>query len=120
LPFGKKLFQKLKFLNNLVFIFIIPRGGLVTGDNSNPAAAPKLLKTRDYFTCLAGTDAGGEHRVYVSNPVLSMSTGQKPVIAGASVTETSAAIEEMAANIKSVVETLEQNTRNVREPIRVE
>jgi methyl-accepting chemotaxis protein len=60
-------------------------GGLMTGENSNPAAAPSLLNTRDYFTYLVGTNRSGEHRTYVSNPMLSKSTGQKLVIVGSSV-----------------------------------
>jgi methyl-accepting chemotaxis protein len=60
-------------------------GGLMTGDNSNPAAAPSLLNTRDYFTYLVGTNTAGEHRTYVSNPMLARSTGQKLVIVGSSV-----------------------------------
>ncbi|MDR3122268.1 MAG: methyl-accepting chemotaxis protein [Treponema sp.] len=60
-------------------------GGLVTGDNSNPAAAPTLLNTRDYFIDLVGTNRAGEHRAYVSNPVLSKSTGKKFVLVGSSV-----------------------------------
>ncbi|MDR3138295.1 MAG: hypothetical protein LBT95_01340, partial [Treponema sp.] len=43
-------------------------GGLVTGDNANPAAAPNLVNTRDYFTYLVGTNTAREHRSYVSNP----------------------------------------------------
>ncbi|MDR0584337.1 MAG: methyl-accepting chemotaxis protein [Treponema sp.] len=60
-------------------------GGLMTGDNGDPAAAPSLLNTRDYFTCLVGTNTAGEHRTYVSNPMLARSTGQKLVIVGSSV-----------------------------------
>ncbi|MDR1253067.1 MAG: methyl-accepting chemotaxis protein [Treponema sp.] len=59
--------------------------GLMTGDNSDPASSPSLLNTRDYFTHLVGTNTAGEPRTYVSNPMLSRSTGQKLVIVGASV-----------------------------------
>jgi methyl-accepting chemotaxis protein len=61
------------------------RGGLVTGDNSDPNSAPTLLNTRDYFTYLVGTNTAREHRTYVSNPMLARSTGQKLVIVGSSV-----------------------------------
>jgi methyl-accepting chemotaxis protein len=60
-------------------------GGLVTGDNSDPASAPALLTSRDYFAYLLGTNTDGERRTYVSNPVLALSTGRKQVIVGASV-----------------------------------
>jgi methyl-accepting chemotaxis protein len=60
-------------------------GGIMTGDNSNPAATPTLLTTRDYFIRLVGTNTKGEHRTYVSNPILSKSTGQKLVMVGSSV-----------------------------------
>ncbi|MDR0452221.1 MAG: methyl-accepting chemotaxis protein [Treponema sp.] len=66
-------------------------GGMVTADNNNPASAPTLLNTRDYFTYLVGTNANGEHRSYVSNPMLSRTTGQKFVIVGASVIQSGAA-----------------------------
>ncbi|MDR1219359.1 MAG: methyl-accepting chemotaxis protein [Treponema sp.] len=59
--------------------------GLVTENNDDPDSAPTLLNTRDYFTCLVGTNTDGERRTYVSNPVLSRSTGQKFVIVGSSV-----------------------------------
>jgi methyl-accepting chemotaxis protein len=61
------------------------QGGLMTGNNSDPASAPSLLNTRDYFTYLVGTNTAGEPRTYISNPMLSRSTGQKLVIAGSSV-----------------------------------
>jgi methyl-accepting chemotaxis protein len=61
------------------------RGGLMTGDNRDPAAAPSLLNTRDYFTYLVGTNTAGERRTYVSNPMLARSTGQKLVIVGSTV-----------------------------------
>ncbi|MDR1107863.1 MAG: methyl-accepting chemotaxis protein [Spirochaetaceae bacterium] len=61
------------------------QGGLMTVDNSKPDSAPSLLTTRDYFTYLVGTNRAGERRTYVSNPVLSRSTGQKIVIVGSSV-----------------------------------
>jgi methyl-accepting chemotaxis protein len=64
-------------------------GGLMTGNNKDPASAPNLLTTRDYFTYLVGTNTGREHRSYISNPMLSKSTGQKLVIAGASVIDQS-------------------------------
>jgi methyl-accepting chemotaxis protein len=63
-------------------------GGLVTTDNENPDAAPNLLSTRDYFKVLVEGNTRGEHRTYVSNPILSVSTGQKIVIAGSSVLNT--------------------------------
>jgi methyl-accepting chemotaxis protein len=66
-------------------------GGLVTEDNKNPAAAPSRVNTRDYFTYLVATNKNGEHRTYVSNPVLSRSTGQKIVIIGSSVIDQSGA-----------------------------
>ncbi|MDR3123442.1 MAG: methyl-accepting chemotaxis protein [Treponema sp.] len=70
-------------------------GGLVTGDNRDPAAAPNLLTTRDYFVRVVGTNAGGEHRSYISNPVLSKSTGQKFVMAASSVIGPSGAVAGM-------------------------
>jgi methyl-accepting chemotaxis protein len=67
-------------------------GGLVSGDNSNPAAAPGLVNTRDYFTYLVGTNTARERRTYVSNPVLSKSTGQKFVLVGSSIIDSSGAV----------------------------
>ncbi|MDR1248438.1 MAG: cache domain-containing protein [Treponema sp.] len=61
------------------------RDGLMTGNNNDPAAAPSLLNTRDYFTYLVGTNTARERRTYVSNPMLARSTGQKLVIVGSSV-----------------------------------
>jgi hypothetical protein len=61
------------------------RDGLMTGNNSDPASAPALLNTRDYFAYLVGTNMTGERRTYVSNPMLARSTGQKLVIIGSSV-----------------------------------
>jgi methyl-accepting chemotaxis protein len=63
--------------------------GLMTGNNKDPSSAPNLLTTRDYFTYLVGTNTGREHRSYVSNPILSKSTGQKLVMASASVIDQS-------------------------------
>jgi methyl-accepting chemotaxis protein len=61
------------------------RGGLITADNKNPDAAPNLISARDYFQVLVKNNTGGEHRVHVSNPILSVATGQKQVIAGSTV-----------------------------------
>ncbi|MDR3123488.1 MAG: methyl-accepting chemotaxis protein [Treponema sp.] len=66
-------------------------GGLMTGDNSNPAAPPSLLASRDYFSYLVGTNTRGERRTYVSNPMLARSTGQKLVIVGSTVIDQSGA-----------------------------
>jgi methyl-accepting chemotaxis protein len=65
------------------------RGGLVTADNKNPEAELNFLTSRDYFQFLVGSNAGGEHRTYVSNPMLSKSTGQKMVIVGSSLINSS-------------------------------
>jgi hypothetical protein len=51
------------------------QGGLVTADNKNPDAAPNLISARDYFQVLVKNNTGGEHRVHISNPMLSVSTG---------------------------------------------
>ncbi|MDR1127584.1 MAG: methyl-accepting chemotaxis protein [Treponema sp.] len=59
--------------------------GLVTGNNNDPNSAPTLLNTRDYFVYLVGNNTTGERRTYVSNPVLSRSTGQKFMLVGSSV-----------------------------------
>jgi methyl-accepting chemotaxis protein len=61
------------------------QGGLLTTDNKDPEAKPTSVGARDYFQVLLGTNTGREHRVYVSNPMISQSTGQKQVIAGATV-----------------------------------
>jgi methyl-accepting chemotaxis protein len=65
------------------------RGGLVTADNKNPEAAPSLVSSRDYFQTLVATNSGAEHRVCVSNPMLSISTGQKQVVVGSSIIDAS-------------------------------
>jgi methyl-accepting chemotaxis protein len=61
------------------------RGGLVTADNKNPDAALNLVSARDYFKVLVENNTGGERRVHVSNPMLSVATGQKQVIVGSSI-----------------------------------
>jgi methyl-accepting chemotaxis protein len=94
------------------------RGGLMTGDNSNPASALNLLNTRDYFTYLVGTNAAGEHRTYVSNPILSKSTGQKMVVVGSSVIDQSGAVAGllgMYVEDHTMSEILDTLTAQVRE-----
>jgi methyl-accepting chemotaxis protein len=93
-------------------------GGLMTGDNSNPAAAPSLLNTRDYFTYIVGTNTGREHRTYVSNPMLAKSTGQKLVIVGSSVIDRSGAVAGLLGiyvEDRTMGEILDTLTAQIRE-----
>jgi methyl-accepting chemotaxis protein len=85
-------------------------GGLVTADNSNPTAAPTFLNTRDYFTYLVGANTAREHRTYVSNPILSKSTGQKFVMVGSSVIDQSSESGAVAGLLGIYIE-----DRNMRE-----
>ncbi|MDR1029656.1 MAG: methyl-accepting chemotaxis protein [Treponema sp.] len=64
-------------------------GGLVTADNTDPGSNPTLLTNRDYFKVLVENNPRGEHRTYVSNPMLSRASGQKMVIVGSSLINTS-------------------------------
>jgi methyl-accepting chemotaxis protein len=93
-------------------------GGLVTGDNSSPAAAPNLLTTRDYFAYLVGTNTKGEYRTYVSNPMLSKATGQKQVIVGSSVLDSSGAVAGLLGiyiEDRTMKEILDVLTTQIRE-----
>ena len=93
-------------------------GGLMTGDNSNPAATPSLLNTRDYFTYIVGNNTAGEHRTYVSNPMLARSTGQKLVIVGSSVMDQSGAVAGLLGiyiEDRTMEEILDTLTAQIRE-----
>jgi methyl-accepting chemotaxis protein len=94
------------------------RGGLITADNQNPDAAPNLVSARDYFKVLVANNAGAERRVYVSNPMLSLSTGQKQVIVGSSVIDgagKTAGLLGFYIEDRTMEETLNVITSQIRE-----
>jgi methyl-accepting chemotaxis protein len=94
------------------------RRWLVTADNTNPDAAPNLLNERDYFRTLVTNNPNDEHRVCVSNPILSLSTGQKQVIVGSSVIDTSGKTAGMLGlyiEDRTMEETLNVITAQIRQ-----
>lgn len=60
-------------------------GGLVSFDNSNPTAKLKSMHKRKYWQYLVGNNAQAEDRTYVSDPMISYTTGVRQVLVGSSI-----------------------------------
>jgi len=60
-------------------------GGLRSFDDTDPNAKPKTIAKRDYWKTTVGDNGGNEQRVYVSNPMISYTTGAKQIVVAASV-----------------------------------
>ncbi len=60
-------------------------GGLLSFDNSSPAARLKSIGKRDYWQHTAGNNSEAEARVYVSNPMVSYFTGVRQIMVAASI-----------------------------------
>lgn len=60
-------------------------GGLVSTDDDDSTATPKTITHRDYWQETCGNNTSGNHVVYVSNPMISMSTGVRQVMVAATI-----------------------------------
>jgi len=60
-------------------------GGLRTFDDMNPKARPKTIARRDYWKMTVGDNKQNQERVYVSNPMISYTTGAKQIVVAASI-----------------------------------
>jgi len=60
-------------------------GGLRTFDDLDPDAKPKTIAKRDYWKVTVGDNEQNQHKVYVSNPMISYTTGEKQIVVAASV-----------------------------------
>ena len=60
-------------------------GGLRSFDDLDPDAKPKTIAKRDYWKTTVGENAQSQHRVYVSNPMISYTTGAKQIVVAASI-----------------------------------
>jgi len=60
-------------------------GGLRTFDDMDPNAKPKTLAKRDYWKATVGDNEQNRQRVYVSDPMISYTTGAKQVVVAASI-----------------------------------
>ena len=60
-------------------------GGLRTFDDLDPDANPKTIAKRDYWKVTVGDNDQNQQKVYVSNPMISYTTGAKQIVVAASV-----------------------------------
>jgi diguanylate cyclase (GGDEF)-like protein/PAS domain S-box-containing protein len=60
-------------------------GGLRTFDDMDPNAKPKTIAKRDYWKMTVGDNEQNQQRVYVSNPMISYTTGAKQIVVAASI-----------------------------------
>jgi hypothetical protein len=60
-------------------------GGLRSFDDLDPTAKPKSIARRDYWKMTVGDNEQNQHRVYVSNPMISYTTGAKQIVVAASI-----------------------------------
>ena len=60
-------------------------GGLRTSDETDPDAIPNTINKRDYWTITVGDNPQNQQRVYVSNPMISYTTGAKQIVVAASI-----------------------------------
>ncbi len=60
-------------------------GGLRTFDDMDPNAKPKTIAKRDYWKTTVGGNEQNQQRVYVSNPMISYTTGAKQIVVAASI-----------------------------------
>ncbi len=60
-------------------------GGLRSFDDTDPNAKPKTITRRDYWKLTVGDNEQNRQRVYVSNPMISYTTGAKQIVIAASI-----------------------------------
>lgn len=60
-------------------------GGLRSFDDMDPNAKPKTIAKRDYWKTTVGDNGRNQQRVYVSNPMISYTTGAKQIVVAASI-----------------------------------
>lgn len=63
-----------------------PRQGLLrTSNDLDPNASPKSIAKRDYWKVTVGSNSFNERRVYISEPMISYTTGVKQVVVASSI-----------------------------------
>ncbi len=60
-------------------------GGVRTFADDDPLAKPKSIAERDYWQVTVGENSRNESRRYVSNPMISMTTGVQQIVVAASI-----------------------------------
>ncbi|HSQ83413.1 MAG TPA: histidine kinase dimerization/phospho-acceptor domain-containing protein, partial [Desulfobacterales bacterium] len=60
-------------------------GGLTSFDNTNPKAKLKSIAKRNYWQYLVGNNPMANARTYVSDPIISYTTGVRQVVVGATI-----------------------------------
>ena len=65
----------------------LAQGGLMTSDNTDPASAPVLLNSRDYFIRTITDNPAAQRVRYISDPNLSKSTGKKQLVLAANIVD---------------------------------
>jgi len=60
-------------------------GGLRSFDDTDPKAIPKTIAKRDYWKMTVGDNEQNQQRVYVSDPMISYTTGAKQIVVAASI-----------------------------------
>lgn len=60
-------------------------GGLASFDNANPKAKLKSIAKRNYWQYLVGDNSMADARTYVSDPIISYTTGVRQVVVGATI-----------------------------------
>jgi PAS domain S-box-containing protein len=60
-------------------------GGLASFDDANPKAKLKSIAKRNYWQYLVGDNPTAEARTYVSDPIISYTTGVRQVVVGATI-----------------------------------
>ena len=60
-------------------------GGLASFDDTDPDSRPRKLTQRKYWKFVVGANDGPKARVYVSDPIISYSTGVSQVVVAASI-----------------------------------
>jgi len=60
-------------------------GGLASFDNTNPKAKLKSIAKRNYWQYLVGNNPMADARIYVSDPIISYTTGVRQVVVGSTI-----------------------------------
>ncbi|MEJ2655621.1 MAG: PAS domain S-box protein [Desulfobacterales bacterium] len=90
-------------------------GGLASFDNADPKAKLKSIATRNYWQYLVGNNFKAEARVFISDPIISYTTGVRQVVVGATILSGSGdrVLGMVAGTIQwSVIESLINDVRD--------
>lgn len=96
-------------------------GGLASFDDTNPDARAKSIIKRDYWLYTVGNNHTGTDRSYISNPMISYTTGAKQIVIASSILDQNNTVTGMFGgalpwpNIEKLISQLRDNL-NARLP----